>query len=74
MAEGKLADPIGLPLDRVDGQLKVTGRATYAFEYAAQGGGTGASAAQSRFCSSHARPGPVPTTSSRPGGRLATSA
>src|SRR5712691_802141 len=37
MAEGKLADPIGLPLDRVDGQLKVTGRATYAFEYAAQG-------------------------------------
>ena len=27
MAEGKLADPIGLPLDRVDGQLKVTGRA-----------------------------------------------
>src|SRR3989454_6620072 len=38
MAEGKLADPIGLPLDRVDGQLKVTGRATYAFEYATQGG------------------------------------
>src|SRR5271156_691546 len=37
MAEGKLADPIGLPLDRVDGQLKVTGRATYAFEYATQG-------------------------------------
>src|SRR5271163_1709632 len=36
MAEGKLADPIGLPLDRVDGQLKVTGRATYAFEYAGQ--------------------------------------
>ena len=26
MAEGKLADPIGLPLDRVDGHLKVTGR------------------------------------------------
>src|SRR5438876_468672 len=38
MAEGKLADPIGLPLDRVDGQLKVTGRATYAFEYATRGG------------------------------------
>src|SRR5271169_6406878 len=37
MAEGKLADPIGLPLDRVDGKLKVTGRATYAFEYATQG-------------------------------------
>jgi xanthine dehydrogenase YagR molybdenum-binding subunit len=38
MAEGKSADPIGLPLDRVDGKLKVTGRATYAFEYATQGG------------------------------------
>src|ERR1700676_5171673 len=38
MAEGKLGDPIGLPLDRVDGRLKVTGRATYAFEYARQGG------------------------------------
>src|ERR1700736_3432250 len=38
MAEGKLADPIGLPLDRVDGPLKVTGKATYAFEYATQGG------------------------------------
>src|ERR1700720_461673 len=38
MAAGKLAGPIGLPLDRVDGQLKVTGRATYAFEYATQGG------------------------------------
>src|SRR5271154_1783337 len=37
MAEGNLAGPIGLPLDRVDGQLKVTGRATYAFEYATQG-------------------------------------
>src|SRR6202048_3389024 len=37
MAEGNLADPIGLPLDRVDGHLKVTGRATYAFESAAQG-------------------------------------
>ena len=38
MAEGNLGDPIGLPLDRVDGRLKVTGRATYAFEYAGQGG------------------------------------
>src|ERR1700761_1152855 len=37
MAEGNRADPIGLPLDRVDGQLKVTGRATYAYEYATQG-------------------------------------
>jgi xanthine dehydrogenase YagR molybdenum-binding subunit len=40
MAEAKLGDPIGLPLDRVDGRLKVTGRATYAFEYARQGGAT----------------------------------
>ena len=38
MAESKLAGLIGLPLDRVDGRLKVTGRATYAYEYAAQGG------------------------------------
>jgi xanthine dehydrogenase YagR molybdenum-binding subunit len=38
MAASNLAGPIGLPLDRVDGRLKVTGRATYAFEYAAQGG------------------------------------
>src|SRR6202043_2482615 len=38
MAEVKRTDPIGLPLDRVDGRLKVTGRATYAFEYATQGG------------------------------------
>ncbi len=38
MAEVNRADPIGLPLDRVDGHLKVTGRATYAFEYATQGG------------------------------------
>src|SRR6476661_391523 len=37
MAESKLAGPIGRPLDRVDGRLKVTGTATYAFEYAAQG-------------------------------------
>src|SRR5216683_1738942 len=38
MGASNLAGPIGLPLDRVDGRLKVTGRATYAFEYAAQGG------------------------------------
>jgi xanthine dehydrogenase YagR molybdenum-binding subunit len=37
MAESKLADPVGLPLDRVDGRLKVTGKAPYAYEYAAQG-------------------------------------
>src|ERR1700683_247589 len=38
MAENKLAAPIGLPIDRVDGRLKVTGKAPYAYEYAAQGG------------------------------------
>jgi xanthine dehydrogenase YagR molybdenum-binding subunit len=37
MAESKVAGPIGRPLDRVDGRLKVTGRATYSFEYAADG-------------------------------------
>src|ERR1700712_3887476 len=37
MPESTLAGAIGRPLDRVDGRLKVTGRATYAFEYAAQG-------------------------------------
>jgi xanthine dehydrogenase YagR molybdenum-binding subunit len=37
MAEMKLAAPVGLPLDRVDGRLKVTGKAPYAYEYAAQG-------------------------------------
>ncbi|TMJ66611.1 MAG: xanthine dehydrogenase family protein molybdopterin-binding subunit [Alphaproteobacteria bacterium] len=37
MAQNDLANPIGRPLDRVDGPLKVTGRAKYAFEYAAQG-------------------------------------
>src|SRR5882672_3849192 len=37
MIESNLAGPIGRPLDRVDGRLKVTGRATYAFEYASQG-------------------------------------
>ncbi len=37
MAESTQADLIGRPLDRVDGPLKVTGKATYAFEYATQG-------------------------------------
>src|SRR5215469_15500430 len=37
MAATNLANPIGLPLDRVDGRLKVTGKAPYAYEYAAQG-------------------------------------
>src|SRR5262249_59220034 len=37
MAQSNLAGPIGRPLDRVDGPLKVTGTAKYAFEYAAQG-------------------------------------
>jgi xanthine dehydrogenase YagR molybdenum-binding subunit len=37
MAQSELGGPIGRPLDRVDGRLKVTGKATYAFEYAAQG-------------------------------------
>src|SRR5947209_19302223 len=37
MAEIKLAAPVGLPLDRVDGRLKVTGKAPYAYEYAGQG-------------------------------------
>jgi xanthine dehydrogenase YagR molybdenum-binding subunit len=37
MAATQLSDPVGLPLDRVDGRLKVTGKAPYAFEYAAQG-------------------------------------
>ena len=37
MGESKLAAPVGLPLDRVDGRLKVTGKAPYAYEYAAQG-------------------------------------
>src|SRR5947209_4901940 len=36
MAEIKLAAPVGLPLDRVDGRLKVTGKAPYAYEYAGQ--------------------------------------
>jgi xanthine dehydrogenase YagR molybdenum-binding subunit len=38
MAENTLAAPVGLPLDRVDGRLKVTGKASYAYEYAAQNG------------------------------------
>jgi xanthine dehydrogenase YagR molybdenum-binding subunit len=38
MAKSELPGPIGLALDRVDGRLKVTGTATYAFEYAAQDG------------------------------------
>ena len=37
MAQSDLADPIGRSLDRDDGPLKVTGRAKFAFEYAAQG-------------------------------------
>src|SRR5712671_6366815 len=37
MAQSNPAGAIGRPLDRVDGPLKVTGRATYAFEYATEG-------------------------------------
>jgi xanthine dehydrogenase YagR molybdenum-binding subunit len=37
MAANNLADPVGLPIDRVDGRLKVTGKAPYAYEYATQG-------------------------------------
>jgi xanthine dehydrogenase YagR molybdenum-binding subunit len=37
MAESNLTAPVGLPLNRVDGPLKVTGKAPYAYEYAAQG-------------------------------------
>jgi xanthine dehydrogenase YagR molybdenum-binding subunit len=37
MAQSNPAAAIGRPLDRVDGPLKVTGGATYAFEYATQG-------------------------------------
>jgi xanthine dehydrogenase YagR molybdenum-binding subunit len=37
MSEANRAGPIGRPLDRVDAPLKVTGQATYAFEYASQG-------------------------------------
>src|SRR5437867_4491456 len=37
MAQSDLVGPIGRPIDRVDGALKVTGKATYAFEYATHG-------------------------------------
>src|SRR5258707_3543188 len=37
MVQSIPAGAMGRPLDRVDGPLKVTGRATYAFEYATQG-------------------------------------
>jgi xanthine dehydrogenase YagR molybdenum-binding subunit len=37
MAETQISAPVGLPLDRVDGGLKVTGKASYAYEYAARG-------------------------------------
>ena len=37
MAQSNLSGPIGRPLSRVDGPLKVTGKAKYAFEYVAQG-------------------------------------
>jgi xanthine dehydrogenase YagR molybdenum-binding subunit len=37
MAQSDLTGPIGRPLNRVDGPLKVTGKAKYAFEYAVQG-------------------------------------
>jgi xanthine dehydrogenase YagR molybdenum-binding subunit len=37
MAQAHRADPIGRPIDRVDGPLKVQGKALYAFEYARQG-------------------------------------
>jgi xanthine dehydrogenase YagR molybdenum-binding subunit len=37
MAATNLASPVGLPVDRVDGRLKGTGKAEYAYEYAAQG-------------------------------------
>jgi xanthine dehydrogenase YagR molybdenum-binding subunit len=37
MAETTLLTPVGRPLDRVDGRLKVAGKASYAYEYAARG-------------------------------------
>jgi xanthine dehydrogenase YagR molybdenum-binding subunit len=37
MAQDNLAGPIGQPLDRVDGPLKVSGQAPYAYEYARKG-------------------------------------
>jgi len=36
MPESNPASLVGLPLDRVDGRLKVTGKASYAYEYAPQ--------------------------------------
>src|SRR5438270_7354054 len=36
MAASNLGEPVGLPLDRVDGRLKVTGKAPYAYDYATQ--------------------------------------
>src|ERR1700761_891886 len=37
MVQTQLSDPVGLPIDRVDAPLKVTGNAVYAYEYAAEG-------------------------------------
>jgi xanthine dehydrogenase YagR molybdenum-binding subunit len=37
MAQTQLTDPVGLPIDRIDAPLKVSGKATYAYEYASQG-------------------------------------
>ncbi|MFL5606768.1 MAG: xanthine dehydrogenase family protein molybdopterin-binding subunit, partial [Gemmatimonadaceae bacterium] len=37
MTDDSRSGEIGHPLSRVDGPLKVTGKATYAFEYAGQG-------------------------------------
>src|ERR1700744_2137167 len=37
MAPIQLTAPVGLPIDRVDAPLKVSGKATYAYEYATQG-------------------------------------
>ncbi|MFL5575136.1 MAG: xanthine dehydrogenase family protein molybdopterin-binding subunit [Gemmatimonadaceae bacterium] len=37
MADSHPSGPIGRPIDRVDAPLKVTGKATYSYEYARQG-------------------------------------
>src|SRR5258705_4848640 len=37
MSDSRRAGQIGSPLDRIDAPLKVTGGATYAYEYAGQG-------------------------------------
>ena len=37
MSDSRRSGQIGSPLDRIDAPLKVTGKATYAFEYAGQG-------------------------------------